>query len=733
MSILERLRKRSGLLVAIVGLALLAFVLTGLFERGGSSLFGSSDKTVGEIAGKSIDITAFKQKVDEAEDIQKKNNGKASLTPEETDQIVQQVWNQMINEQVMLKEYDKLGISISDEELYDLMVDHPHPTLVRYLSDQQTGKVAATFADPKTGQISPAKIKAFTQSMTDEQEGQWAQLENVVKQTRIIEKYNNLIKKGLYVTTSAAKREYLGQNTIASIKYIMKPYKLVADSSLKINDADLNTYYTAHQNEFKQEASRTLEYVAYDIAPSKEDIDSAKAQMQKIAVDFKTKKSFSEDSSLVIAESETRNFDMTYHLKGTLSPEIDTTIFKSEVGTVVGPYEENGTLKVSKLMAEKNSADSAKVRHILVGYKGSNAGESITRTKEQAKTKADSILAALKKGGKFEDFVEKFSDDGGKKMPPTKKAGEYYMGKGGDYGWLNASSGFVEPFKNAGLDGKKGDLVEIESQFGYHIIEVLDTKGSQKKVQVATIETKAEASSKTKQGIFTQASAFAGNNTTNELFQKAVIDNKLNKRIADKIKESDKTISGIDSPKSLIRWAYDNKKGTVSEPMEYGNKYIIAVLTDVREKGIAPMEQVKEELTAKVAQQKKAEMFTKELTAAMTGASTIDALGTSMKLQVMSTQNVNFNTNQIPGSSAEPSVIGAVSVQKMKTMSKPITGKEGVFVVYVENVNEAAPMKNYKGTQTTQMQSLQPRVDYEVYNALKDNANVVEHLTKFGY
>ena len=221
MSTLERLRKRSGLLVAIVGLALLAFVLTGLFEKGGSSIFGNSDKSVGVIAGKSVDITAFKQKVDEAEDTQKKNQGKASLTPEEMDQIVQQVWNQMINEEVMMKEYEKLGLAVSDEELYDLMVDHPHPALVRNLSDQQ-GKVAPAFADPQTGLVSPAKIKAFTQAMTDEQEGQWAQLENYIRQTRIIEKYNNLIKKGLYVSTAVAKRDYVGQNTQAAIKYVMK-------------------------------------------------------------------------------------------------------------------------------------------------------------------------------------------------------------------------------------------------------------------------------------------------------------------------------------------------------------------------------------------------------------------------------------------------------------------------------------------------------------------------------
>lgn len=732
MSVLESLRKRSGLLVGIVGLAILAFILTDFFG-GQGSMFSGAETTVGEIAGNSIDINIFKNKVDEAESAQLRNSQKASLSPEEKDQIVQQVWNQMINEQVMVKEYEKLGISISDDELYDLMVTHPHAALVRNLSDPQTGQVSPMFANAQTGQIDPAKIREFTAAMTDEQEQQWLQLEEYVRQVRIIEKYNNLIKKGLYVTTSAAKREYIAQNTNATIRYVLKNYKLLADSTIKPTADELNAYYTSHQNEYKQEASRVMEYVAYEIAPSAEDIAESKKAMQKVADDFKVSKSFSEDSTFIVAESELRNFDQAYHTPGTISPFIDTTMFKSEVGTVVGPYEENGSLKVSKLLATKMSADSAKVRHILVAYKDSGADPSITRTKEQAKAKADSLLGALKKGGKFAEFVDKFSDDGGKKMPPNKKEGEDYMGKGGDYGWLNAKSGFVDPFKNAGLDGKKGDLVIVESNFGYHLMEVLDTKGSQKKVQVGSIEVKLEASSKTKQAIYSIADEFSRKNNTNELFQKAVVEQKMDKRVTEKLKESDKTIAGIDSPKPLIRWAYDNKLGTVSDPQEYGNKYIVAVITDVREKGIAPFEQVKEEVIAKVIQQKKAEIFTKEFTAAMAGNANIDAIGAAMKLPVEQAPNVNFMTNQIPGSNSEPAVVGTVSAMKAKGMSKPIAGKEGVVVVFVESVVDAPVLKDYTGPQKSQMQNIQPRVDYEVYNALKENANIVEHLTKFGF
>jgi peptidyl-prolyl cis-trans isomerase D len=733
MSVLERLRKRSGLIVAIVGLALLAFVLTGLFQKD-SDMFGGSDNVVGEIAGKNIEYREFNMKVQEAIENTKKNQGKTVLSQDETDQVVQQVWNQEINEQVMNKEYEKLGIAVSDEELYDLMVDHPHPALVRNLSDQQSGQVAPMFADEKTGQVSADKIRKFTQSMTDEQEKQWAQLEDYIKQVRIIEKYNNLIKKGLYVTTTAAKQEYAAQNRSVNIRYVVKNYKLVADSTIKPTDAELNTYYTAHQNEYKQEAARQIEYVTFDIAPSTEDMDEVKNEMQQVAEEFRTKKA-DEDSTFVITESNSRFVDETWHTPGTLSPQIDTAMFKAEVGTVMGPYEENGAYIVAKLTGAKTSADSAKVRHILIAYKGSGASETVTRDRAQAKKLADSLLGVLKKGGgKFPDFVEKYSDDRGKTMPPDKKPGEDYTGKGGNYGWLNASSRFVPEFKDAGLDNKKGDLVIAESQFGYHIMEVLDSKGQQKKVQVATIDRKVDPSSKTMQAVFVKASEFASKNTTGDLFQKAVREGNMNKRVSDDLKENDKNIKGLEGARSLVRWAYDNEKGAVSEPMEFGDKFVVATLTVVKEKGIAPLEQVKEDVTAKVIQEKKAEMFSKEFESAIAGgATTIDALAAKTKLAVEQAPNVNFNTTAIPGSNNEPKVMGAVSVMKAKTLSKPLAGKEGVFVVYAEEVKEPAPQKDYKAQQTAAMQQMQPRVDYEVYDALKESANVVEHLVKFPF
>lgn len=727
MSVLEDLRNRSGLLVTIIGLALLAFVLTGLFEN--SSMFGGQDTTVGEIAGKEIDYASFNAKVQEAIEIRKSNTRRSSLPETETDELIQQVWNQYINEEVMSKEYAKLGITVSDEELYDLMVEHPHPALVRNLSDPQTGAINPAFADPQTGRISPAKIREFTQAMSPEQETQWAQLENYIKQIRIVEKYNNVIKKGFYVTAAAAKRSFEDQTKAANIRYVVKNYVSVPDNAVTYNEDDLKSYYNEHQSDYKQETTRKIEYVAFDIAPSQEDKDAASKEMDRIAAAFKANK-ITEDSAFVIAESDTRFMDESYYTKGTLSPIIDSAMFDGEIATVVGPYEENGTLKVSKLIDTKTSADSAKVRHILIAYQGSGASNT-TRTKEQAKSMADSLLALLKKGAKFTEFVEKHSDDGGKNMPADKKEGEDFPGKGGDYGWLNANSQFVEPFKNAGLDNKKGSLVVVESQFGYHIIEVLDAKGSQKKVQVATIERRLEPSSKTMQAIFLKASEFAGKNTTYELFDQAVQAEKLAKRVADNIRENDKSIPGIESARGLIRWIYETKQGVVSEPKEFGNKYIVAVVTDIREKGFATLEQVKDDVTAKVIKKKKAEMITNEFNTATTGGASIESIATKMKLGVSQLPGVSFTSNNLQGAGSEASVIGAISVQKPQTLSKPLAGKEGVFVVYVESVNESPKLPDYKSQQASAMAQLQPRVDYEVYDALKANANIVDKLVKF--
>jgi peptidyl-prolyl cis-trans isomerase D len=594
------------------------------------------------------------------------------------------------------------------------------------------------FADPQTGQISPAKLREFTQAMSPEQETQWVQLEEFMRQVRIIEKYNTLVKKGMYVTNSQAKRLFHDQVDSVDVQFAFKAYQTVFDNQVKYNEEDLEEYYSAHKNEYKQETSRSIEYIAFDIAPSEEDREEVLTSMNKVVEELNKEKPFSEDSILVVLESDTRVPQFNYNTKGTLSPTIDSVMFEQAPGFVVGPYTEGNVVKVSKLTAIKRSADSAKVRHILISYAGAGAAPSVTRTKEQAKKIADSLLNILKpkKGRRgaesFTDLVEKYSDDGGKVRPPDKKEDEDYLGKGGSYGWLNATSSFVPEFKDAGLDGEEGDITIAESQFGYHIIEILDSKGSQKKVQVLTVERKLEASNKTMQSIFAKASEFAGKNNTAELFEQAITEQKLSKRVALKIKENDKVIPGLESSRTIIKWLYENKKGTVSEPKDIGGRFIVAVISDVREEGIATLEQVRDELVEAVIKDKKAQMIVADFNAAKNGGSSIEQIAQRMKLMPGVAQGVTFRTNSIVGVGNELGFIGAITSMKDKTLSTPLVGKTGVGMFYITRVVEAKESGQYQNQKNEELYKQQMRVDYEeVFNALKENAKVQDHLVRF--
>ena len=434
------------------------------------------------------------------------------------------------------------------------------------------------------------------------------------------------------------------------------------------------------------------------------------------------------------AENDNNMVDIGLFKKNMISPEVDSSIFTAEKGSVYGPFQENNMIKIIKLEDRVNMLDSAKVRHILISYAGTGAAPEVKRTKDQAKKMADSLLAILKKDvKKFPEYVKNYSDDGGKKMPPTKKEGEYYMGKDGDYGWLNEKSGFVEPFKNFGLEGKKGQLGVVESQFGYHIMEVMDvSKGTNVKYKLATIQRKIQPSEKTLNDINLKASEFAGKYNTGEAFDKGIEEQKLNKRLADNIKEGDRQIPGLENPKELIRWIYQAKKGDVSQAYQFGNRFIVAKLNDTKEKGTAPLEQVKDEVTLKVKQDKKAENFIKDFGTALSGATNTADLAAKMNLGAEKMDGLVFSSYNITGLGKEDVMCGAASALKLNTLSKPLKGQNAVYVVCVTEKKPANGQFS-KATQSAVNVSLSSRVDYEAYEAQKTLAGIEDHKAKFDF
>jgi peptidyl-prolyl cis-trans isomerase D len=718
MSVLEKIRSKTGLLVGIVGLALVIFILESLLGSGGA-LFSSQDLEVGVIAGDKIDYPAFSAKVNEQMAQIQQSNPNQQIDDKMKEQIIESVWSQLINDKVIKVQYKKLGISVSEDELYDLMLVHPHQYVIQQLTDQQTGRVYEGFSKPD-GTLDLMKLNQWVGQMTAEQEKFWKQLEKSILEVRAAEKYNNLIKKGLYVTSAEAKDVFIAQNKQVNATFVMKRYTDVSDSTVKVTEDEISAYYNKHQNEYKvSEPTRKIEYVAYDVMPSKADYDALLKDAQRAAEEFKAKTA-TEDSSYISQESEGGAVSISNYGKKNMIIS-DSTVFTAAKGTVFGPYTEGTFFKIYKLSDIKSIADSAKVRHILIGLQSQRT--QTQRTPEVAKRIADSLLVLLKaKAVKFDTLVKTMSDDMGS------------LDKGGDYGWFDENKGFVDPFKNAGLQGTVGNITVVPTQFGFHIIEVLNvSKTRHNSYTVAQITKLIAPSGETTQEYYKIASDFAGKNQTGESFDKSIETEKLNKRIAEGIKEGDKTLPGLESAKDLVRWVYKAKKGEVSPVFEFKDRFIVAQLTNIKEKGIAPLDDVKDEVIIKAIRDKKAEAFLKEFETKAGASKSIDDIASKMGLTAEKSDNLTFAAYNVAAIGREDALIGSATSMKAGSTSKAIKGDNGVFIVSVASVNEPVLPKEFKGKQQEIERMNNGRVDYEMFDALKEKAGIEDHRGKFDF
>lgn len=696
MSVLEKIRSRSGLLLGVIAVALLIFILQSAFESG-NSFFSSDKDKVGEVAGEKISYQEFDFKVQQATENEKQRQKQNGMDDNTTEQLRQQTWNQIVFEKIMLKEYDKVGVTVSTDELYDMVAGKdPHPN------------VRQSFTDPQTGEFNPANVINFLNQMNQDQTGQskaqWINFEAAIKKERIATKYTNLIKGGLYATKNDAKNDYTAKNSIANFSFVAQRYASIPDADVKVTDEDIQKYYNENKNKYKQpENARSVDYVTWEVTPSEHDIKQTEEAILALKEEFATAKN---DTQYVNANSD-KKFEAAFQKKGVFAPIIDSMLFNAPVGTVYGPYLDGTTYKIAKLSATKIAPDSVKARHILISV---IAGKS-----DLARKTADSLKTLItSKKAKFEDLAKIASQDKGSAE------------KGGDLGWFSEGM-MVKPFGDACFNGKKGDLVIVESQFGIHLIEVLDKSGESKKALICFLDKDVMASSATIQTYYAKASEFAGKNPTQAAFEKSIVDLGMNKRVADYVREADRTLMGLENSREVVRWAFTADKGKISQVFELGNVYLIAVLKDIREKGIMPLEAVKPMLQAEAIKEKKAEKFI----AAMSGAASIEALSQKLNSAVEKVEAQSFFASSVPNMGREPELVGAVFGNKPNVVSKPIKGFNGVYVIKVNNVSTPAPLTDFKQIQSQIMQANKSRVDYELFEALKEISNVVDNRGKF--
>jgi len=690
MAVIGKIREKSGLVMIIIGIGMLGF----LFQDGAQSLLGGGpDNSLGEIGGVEVTAQEFDQRLQSAVSRWESQNG-TSANADVRASFKDQVWDELIRENVLETQFSELGIAVSPEELFDMVQGNdPHP------------QVKQSFTDPATGSFSPSQVLQFLkslESMPVENKNQWILFEQGIEQERIAKKYSLLLSKGLFVTSNMAKRAYVDQKEQRNVKFVVKRYNAVHDSTITVTDGDLRAYYNAHKGEYKQGASRELEFVKFNVEPSPEDIVEAKKWIDDTAAEFKIS---ADDSSFVVYNSEAP-LDQKYYGANDMPFGIDSSFFYQEVGTLTDVYKQDGSFMVTKLSDIKMIPDSVKARHILL-----KTTQTFTDTLLQAKL--DSVKSVLENGGDFGAIAKNMSED-------VQSAIE-----GGDLGWFKEGT-MVPSFNAACFYGKAGDIVIVQSQFGFHLIEVLKQADKTKKILLATVSRKVVPSNETFDDVFAKASMFYTNNGTTETFRKSTESDEYTKYVASDVKVGDKNIPGMTDVRELVRWSFNNDKGAISAPMQFTNTFVVAHLSEIREEGIASMDQVEIQVELGAKKKKKAEMFIAE----MDGVEGLDALATKIDGTVSSAPGVSFSALSIAGMGQEMSVNGMLSTLQEGQMSVAIEGQSGVYVVQVESVIPAPETTDYS-TFKSQLTQQYGAASNQLLDALKDKVGVVDERYKF--
>jgi len=416
----------------------------------------------------------------------------------------------------------------------------------------------------------------------------------------------------------------------------------------------------------------------------------------------------SNDSLFVSGNSESRTYNKAPYLEGTADAQNDSLIANGAVGTVVGPFQEGEQWKLVKV-EELADVPEARVRHILLSTQNG-------KTEEEQKAKADSILAVVKRDpSKFEDLVVKFSEDPGSN---TKE-------KGGVYDWFDKQK-MVPEFTAASFDEKVGAITVAKTDYGFHIVEVLGQRSRQER-RVASIERTMKPSPATFKEVYKKANDFSLRNTDLDLFKKSGEELGLQVTPVDELRSDSRFVPGLQDANSLVSWVNRAEVGKVSEPIQSGDSYVVAILTGIREAGAPQLEDVREVFTKEVVKQKKAEAWV----AKMQGKTDLNALATELGGSVQSATEMSYNGFSIPGGYSEYEVVGKIFGLESSQTSVPLTGETAVYVASMTNKTAAPEPEDLNIDKASLVQRAQSRVDGGLFNAMKEAIGVTDERSKY--
>lgn len=697
MGLMTFLRNRAGfILVGAIGFAIVAF-LVGDAMQAGQSFFNGSQKVVGTIDGEDISIDQFGPKVDQNLAQFKQQYG-GSGNAQMQAMAVDQVWQGEIASILLGKEYARLGLSVSSDELFDLLQgSNPSPLIVQY------------FGNPQTGEVNRAEVinSLKQQGQNPQLKQQWDLLQDEIEKQALQKKYANLISNSIYVTTLEANDEYQNRNKLASFKYTVLDYASIADADVKLTESDYSDYYNENKKRFDNPTeTRSFEYVSFSVNPTTADSAAVKTQIEKLAADFRT----STNDSLFAAVNSDVKVPFTYMSKGKLDPAIDSVVFNMPAGSYYGPAFSGNSYKLVKVVDTRFSPDSVKASHILIN-------PSKLGGVDKARKLADSLRTLVQGGASFATLAKTYSEDGSKD-------------NGGDLGTFSRGQ-MVPAFEDAAFNGKVGDLKVVTSQFGVHLIKIEKQVGNSRVAKLAYIEKELVPSNKTRDAAYKQASAFL-NEVKGDAFGELAKKKGVTVGVADRVTPTQGFAPGLDNPRQLIRDVYAADKGDVlKEVYQMDNAYVVARVTDIKPKGALSLDAVKKDIEPMVRIAVKAKMLKEKANKALEGSSKIEQVAQKLGKQVAPVENIVFANPIIPGAAQENKLVGAVFGSQPGKLSKAIDGNQGVYVFSVDGFSNPAPLANTYKQKEMMMQANAQRALGGAFQALQDKTTIKDNRVKF--
>ena len=533
--------------------------------------------------------------------------------------------------------------------------------------------------------------------------------------------YFDLVKGGLITTLADGEQQYHFENDKINIEFVQIPYSKIADADVAITNSEIENYIKSHAKEFEVEPLVDIQYITYLEDPSAEDIEDAKAEINALlldkVVDGETIQGFANTTKNIEyanANSELGYIDVWW-FKNTLPQAVADTIITMNVNEVYGPYEDKGTLNLSKVIETRQMADSAKAKHILIRYEGlQTAPQDVIRTRENAKALADSILNVVNRNkGKFESLAAGFSEDLSNKD------------NGGDLGYFTPGR-MVKTFNDFVFENKIGDVGVVETDYGFHVIEIEDQKNIQKAIKVASIIKKIEPSEKTINEVFSKATRFELAVKDGD-FNALANEDGLAPKPVNKIGELDANIPGIGNNRGIVTWAF-NEETKIGDVRRFNitNGYVLAQLTRRNPKGLLSIAEASATVSPILRNEKKAIKIR-----ALISSSDINEVATDQNVSVLAADAVTMSNRTIAGAGTEPKVVGAAFGKKVNETTNLIDGVNGVYMVRVLEIINAPDIQDYTTFANQLNAQTAPSINTNVFNALKNAAVIEDNRAEF--